>query len=208
MPSPRRQSSTVSTMMIPPMSMAAPAALVTTALRKSDTEVTSPSTRWISSPGVWVRWNSWSRPSTWRVIVSRRSLVVRHAATVASQTTMTARICVTTAIIRNSRAKRVISAVVVALGCQVDDLADDEWPRDEQRRADRDEHAEAGPTPGVGSKQRTERAPSGTARRGLRGHRTIVAPVAPSAAGITRFARSFRTRPRQTDRECLRAQVV
>ncbi len=99
--------------MIPPTSMAAPAALVTTVLRKSDTEVTSPSTRWISSPGVCVRWNSWSRPSTWRVIVRRRSLVVRHAATVASQATMTARICVTTAIARNSSARRVISAVVV-----------------------------------------------------------------------------------------------
>ena len=60
-----------------------PTALGTTWPRKSDTDVTSPSTRWISSPGVWRRWNSWSRPSTWRVMRRRSSFVVPHAVTVA-----------------------------------------------------------------------------------------------------------------------------
>ena len=82
-PSPRRQSSTVSTPSIPAMSITPPTACGTTSDRKSETDVTSPSTRWISSPGVCVRWNSWSSPSTWRVMRRRSSFVVPHAVTVA-----------------------------------------------------------------------------------------------------------------------------
>ena len=66
-----------------------PTAFGTTCDRKSDTDVTSPSTRWISSPGVCGRWNSWSRPSTWRVMRSRSSLVVPHAVIVAKRVTVT-----------------------------------------------------------------------------------------------------------------------
>ena len=83
MPRPRRQSSTVRTPSIPVTSITPPTARGTTCARKSDTDVTSPSTRWISSPGVCVRWNSWSRPSTWRVMRRRSSFVVPHAVTVA-----------------------------------------------------------------------------------------------------------------------------
>ena len=73
----------VSTPSIPAISSTPPTALGTTWPRKSDTDVTSPSTRWISSPGVWRRWNSWSRPSTWRVMRRRSSFVVPHAVIVA-----------------------------------------------------------------------------------------------------------------------------
>ncbi len=58
MPSPMRQSRTVSTPSMPVMSSTPPVAFGTTCERNSDTDVTSPSTRWISSPGVWARWNS------------------------------------------------------------------------------------------------------------------------------------------------------
>ena len=47
---------------MPENTIAAPATLGTTCDRKLETLVTSPSTRWISSPGVCLRWNSWSRP--------------------------------------------------------------------------------------------------------------------------------------------------
>ncbi len=52
MPSPTRQSMADTTRIIPPMSRTAPSAFGTTLPRSSDTDVTSPSTRWISSPGV------------------------------------------------------------------------------------------------------------------------------------------------------------
>ena len=90
MPSPSRQSSTVSTTSTPETSITPPATFGTTWPRNSATDVTSPSTRWISSPGVCRRWNSWSRPSTWRVSRRRTSFVVRHAAMVAWRATTTA----------------------------------------------------------------------------------------------------------------------
>ncbi len=113
MPTPRRQSSTNSTVSTPVTSIIAPKTLGTTCDRKSDTLVTSPSTRWISSPGVWRRWNSWSSPSTWRVMSRRSSLVIPQASLVARRTTMTPITCVTTAIARNSRPRRAISPAVV-----------------------------------------------------------------------------------------------
>ena len=112
MPSPRRQSMTPRTTSIPTIRSAPPTALGTTWPRKSDTDVTSPSTRWISSPGVWRRWNSWSSPSTWRVICRRRPLVVPHAVTVAKRVTVTAMTWVATAMARNSRASSTNCAVV------------------------------------------------------------------------------------------------
>ena len=96
-----------------------------------------------------------------------------------------------------------------ALGGEIDDLAHDERTGDEQGGADRHERAETHPTPGVGPQQRAERAPSDTARRGLRGHRGI-SPLRPIASPhISR--RAPRTRPRQTGSsvgcgECLRTQ--
>ena len=89
-----------------------PTAFGTTWPRKSDTDVTSPSTRWISSPGVWRRWNSWSSPSTWRVMRRRSSFVVPQAVTVAYRVTTTAMTWVATAMARNARARRTNSAVL------------------------------------------------------------------------------------------------
>ena len=43
---------------MPVSSRTAPTTFGTTCDRKSETYVTSPSTRWMSSPGVWRRWNS------------------------------------------------------------------------------------------------------------------------------------------------------
>ena len=99
---------TTSTATMPTTIVSAPAILGTTRPRKSLTEVTSPSTRWISSPGVWRRWNSWSRPSTWRAMSMRIWLVVRQAVVVANQATTTRMAWVAMAMARNTSASEVI----------------------------------------------------------------------------------------------------
>ena len=113
MPAPRRQSSVVSTTSMPVSRIAAPATLGTTCERKLETLVTSPSTRWISSPGVCLRWNSWSRPRTWRVMSRRSPLVIRQAARVADATTTTLSAWVSTATTRNSTPRRTTCSAVV-----------------------------------------------------------------------------------------------
>ena len=110
---PSRQSRTVSTPSMPDRTIAAPATLGTTWDRKLDTLVTSPSTRWINSPGVCLRWNSWSSPRTWRVMSRRRPLVIRHAAIVADRTTTTLSTWVTIATTRNRTPRRTTTAAVV-----------------------------------------------------------------------------------------------
>ena len=173
MPTPSRQSSTVSTTRMPAISSAPPTALGTTWPRKSDTDVTSPSTRWISSPGVWRRWNSWSRPSTWRVMRRRSSFVVPHAVIVAKRMTTTAMTCVATAMARNSEGEAHERRRVGAVGGLVDDPPHDERTGQRQRRADAQERAEGGPTLGVGPQEGDQGAP---ARRGRFRHGSIVPP--------------------------------
>ena len=159
-PSASRQSTTMSTQIIPIMVNKAPAARGMTLPMKSETDVTSPSTRWISSPGVCWRWKPWLRPNTCRAILMRMPLVVCHAVTVAIQATAMLINWVAIATIRNSTARRVRAAVVVPCSCLVDDLAHDQRPRQDQRRPDGDEHADADPTPGVGSQQGGKGAPT------------------------------------------------
>ena len=175
MPTPSRQSSTVSTTSTPPTSITPPAAFGTTFPRKSATDVTSPSTRWISSPGVCRRWNSWSRPRTCRVMRSRRSFVVRQAAIVAWRATMTATTCVTTAMTRKTTASRDQFGGVGALGRPVDDLAHDERAGEHQQRAGRDERAEPDPTTSVGPEQGDQGAPAGGGR--CRHRPSLLSPV-------------------------------
>ena len=127
---------------------------------KSDTEVTSPSTRWISSPGVCRRWKPWLRPSTCRASRSRMPFVVCHAVTVATQATAMLISCVAMATTKNEHGQPVSSLVVVPAVARFDDHPDDQRPRQDQARPGGHERAEAGPTPGVGPEQRGEGAPT------------------------------------------------
>ena len=73
-----------------------------------------------------------------------------------------------------------------AVGGGVDDAAHHQRTGDRERRPDRHEHAEADPTPHVGSQQRTEGTPTRTGHTGLRRHRISLAA---DVAGTSRVFR-------------------
>ena len=148
--------------------------------------MTSPSTRWINSPGVCLRWNSWSSPRTWRVMSRRRPLVIRHAATVAERTTTTLTTWVTMATTRNRTPRRTTSLAVVPSVASSTMRRTINGPARAPADADGDERAEQGPPAGIRPDQRCQGTPA--RRRCLRHAMILAAGCAAKRGGFQSVA--------------------
>ena len=165
-PTARRQSTASSTTIMPTIINTAPTARGTTRPRKSDTDVTSPSTRWISSPGVCWRWNSWSSPSTCRASRRRIWFVVRHAVIVANHDTATVIACEAMAMTRKATARRMTAALVVPSAAWSTMRRTTSGPPSASAEPIGQEHAQDAPTRCVGAEEGEQGAPPRRRRRG------------------------------------------